>query len=77
MMHWEGQCQIQYRLRGVVREWGIGCHADVDTEASMRAHLAHYYPQAEFLGCCITRVHDGAIVLDTRANKVLDRQGAR
>lgn len=69
MMGWEGQCQIRYRLNGVEHEWGIGCHAERDTEASMRAHLARWRPRAEFLGCQIRRVTDGVIVLDTRAEQ--------
>lgn len=63
----DGQCQIRYRMSdGVVHEWGIGCDADEDTEASIEAHLLKWYPRAEFLGCCITRVKDGVVVMDSR-----------
>jgi hypothetical protein len=62
----DGQCQIRYRLDGVIREWGVGCDAHNDTDESMAAHLARWRPQAEFLGCCITRVKDDTVMSDSR-----------
>lgn len=62
----DGQAQIRYRERGVVREWGIGCDAHHDDDASIEAHLKRWRPEAEYLGCCITRVKDAVVLSDSR-----------
>lgn len=62
----DGQAQIRYRERGVVTEWGVGCDAHNDDDASLAAHLKRWRPDAEFLGVCITRVKDGVVISDSR-----------
>ncbi len=62
----DGQAQIRYREDGVVREWGIGAAVGADNDDTLRAHLKRWRPNAEFMGCKITRVKDGVVVSDSR-----------
>lgn len=69
----DGQAQIRFRKDGEVREWGVGCDADVDNEATMEAHLHKWIGGAEFLGVCITRVKEKTVAIDTRRDSNDDR----
>jgi hypothetical protein len=44
---------IRFRLDGEIVTWPIGALAGADSEASLRRHLAKWYPDAEFLECAI------------------------
>lgn len=62
----DGQAQIRFCEGVVVQEWGVGCDAHRDDDASLQAHLQRWRPNAKFLGACITRVMDGAVISDSR-----------
>ena len=60
---------IRFRLPSepTHREWSIGAAGGgVDTDESLRAHLARWNPIAEYLGACIRRVQDDVVEFDTR-----------
>jgi hypothetical protein len=57
---------IRYREGGHVQEWSVGADAIHDDHESMRAHLARWKPDAEYLGVQLTQVKTGAVMLETR-----------
>ena len=43
---------ITYRLKGKVKLWTVGC-APTDDEDTLRKHLEHFIPDAEFISVVI------------------------
>lgn len=62
----DGVAEIRYREDGVIHTWSVGADAVHDTDDSMRAHLARWRPNAEYLGVRVTQVRTRTVVLDTQ-----------
>lgn len=53
----EGAATIKFRTRyGYVHTWTISCHLKADNDETFRAHLARWYPDAEFISATIQPV---------------------
>lgn len=45
----DGVAIIHYELNGALDSWPIGCDIDVENEETIRAHLMHWMPRANFV----------------------------
>lgn len=45
----DGIAMIRFRCDGKEHTWAVGCDLDQDTEDTMRAKLARWVPDAEWL----------------------------